>query len=215
MANNYTLKDYVAAGGASPPGKTFKSTETTSVHVPHHNVDEIAAGENHIGTVTGAFAVVSANFTRPADTLAYASGDLVANSTTAASVTPMTFAGAARVSTGKGRVKRAKIKKSSTSLTNASFRLHLYTITPSTSSGIINGDNGVWLTKENGWIGSIDVTIDKAFNDAADGIGVATVGVDVPFAAVASDIYGLLEARGAYTPASAEVYTVTIDVEQA
>jgi hypothetical protein len=210
MANNVTLKDFT-----SGLARTMKTTETSTVHVPHHNVDTIAAGENHIGVVTGAFAAVSANFTRPADTTAYTSGDLVANSVTAGSVMPMTFAGAARISTGKGRVKRAKIKKTNTSLTNASFRLHLYTITPSTSSGIINGDNGAWLTKENGWIGSIDVTIDKAFNDAADGIGIATTGVDVPFVAVASDIYGLLEARGAYTPASAEVFTITIDVEQA
>ena len=35
--------------------------------------------------------IVTATLTRPADTTAYASGDLVANSTTAGSVTPLTF----------------------------------------------------------------------------------------------------------------------------
>jgi hypothetical protein len=85
MANNFEMKD------ASAQNLTFKSSESGGTHTPHHKV-EAEPGENHIGQIGGHIAVVSASFTRPADTNAYAAGDLVANSVTAGSVIPMTFA---------------------------------------------------------------------------------------------------------------------------
>lgn len=45
MANNFQAKD------ANGNTLTFKSTETATVHVPHHNIDVIAAGTNNIGDV--------------------------------------------------------------------------------------------------------------------------------------------------------------------
>jgi hypothetical protein len=53
---------------------------------------------------------VSATFTRPSDTTAYASGDLVANSTTAGSVTPLTLtlANPAQVQTNVVRCRLSK-----------------------------------------------------------------------------------------------------------
>src|SRR6185437_974597 len=88
----------------------------------------------------GATVNLSANFTRPADTTAYATGDLVANSTTAGSVTPLSFT-APRYATGSGQVRRARLKKSTNTTTNATFRLHLYATSPTPT----NGDNGAWL----------------------------------------------------------------------
>src|SRR5689334_10112995 len=117
MANNFELKD------ASAQNMTFKSTETAGVHTPHRRI-EAEAGENHIGAVGGHIAVAAASFTRPADTTAYASGDLVANNTSAGSVTPMTFA-AARAADKGFMVRRARMKKSTTGTTGAQFRLHL------------------------------------------------------------------------------------------
>lgn len=164
--------------------------------------------------VSGAAAVLSDDFTRPADTTAYASGDLVANSTTAGSVTPLSWS-AARASGLTAVIRRARVKKSGTSTTNASFRLHLYNADPSASTGIANGDNGAWSTKIAGYLGAIDVTVDKAFTDAAAGIGVPNSGTDITFTpGTGQTIYGLLEARGAYTPGSAEVFTVELEVWQ-
>ena len=57
--------------------------------------------------------IATASFTRPADTTAYASGDLVANSTTAGSVIPMTFV--IRPENRGSMIRRARIKKSGTS----------------------------------------------------------------------------------------------------
>jgi hypothetical protein len=158
----------------------------------------------------------SSSFTRPADTTAYASGDLVANSTTAGSVTPMTFTMPV-LGNRRNKIVRARIKKSGNSVTSASFRLHLYTSSPT----VTNGDNGAWLSSESGYIGSIDVVVDKAFNDSsgpAVGYGSPTAGAEVNLPNTLggtgkNTLYGLLEARATYTPASAEVFTAAIETE--
>lgn len=160
----------------------------------------------------GTYSYPSASFVRPADSTAYASGDLVANSTVAGSVVPMSFT-AARVNGGSGMIRRFEIQTSSTSVTNASFRLHLYTVSPTPS----NGDNGAWLT--NGvanYLGSLDVTLDKAFTDGASGVGLPTIGNEVNFSVASGTrvLFGLLEARAAYTPSSGEVFTVNLEVLQ-
>jgi hypothetical protein len=151
--------------------------------------------------------IASASFTRPADTTAYASGDLVANSTTAGSVAAMTFA--SNLAGGSGKIVRARLRKSDASVTNAAFRLHLYSTATITAA---NGDNGAWSTNAvASYLGFIDVTADKAFTDGAFGQS-AAVGL-IYALADGGKLYGLLEARGAYTPASAEIFTVTLEVE--
>lgn len=152
----------------------------------------------------------TANFVRPANATAYSLNKLVANNVTAGSVTPMTFT-VGRVTAGAFFIRRAKIKKSSNSVTTCSFRLHLYSALPT----VTNGDGGVWLSVESGYLGSLDVTIDKQFSDAASGVGVPIIGSDISFVlASGTSVYGLLEARSAYTPASAETITVYLEVYQ-
>lgn len=146
------------------------------------------------------------SFTRPADTTAYASGDLVANSTTAGSVAPIVLT-TVQEAGGSRSVQRVRLSKSGTSVTNASFRLHLYNVAPTCA----NGDNGAWSTTgASGYLGSVDVTIDKAFTDGATG-STALSGANFVFDQAAA-LYGLLEARAAYTPISGEVFTVNVDV---
>ena len=147
----------------------------------------------------------SASLTRPADTTAYASGDLIANSTTAGSVTPLTFF----IPYGRGlRLAKVNLKRSATSVTNASFRLHLYKDSPT----VTNGDNSAWLSIEAGYQGSVDIVgTSPAFSDAAKATGTYVVNSNYApfflFTDADQFIYGLLEARGAYTPASAEIFT--------
>jgi hypothetical protein len=78
----------------------------------------------------------SASFTRPADTAVYASGDLVANSTTAGSVVPLAipvggFAGFAAL-----RLTRIRLTKSGTSNTNANFTAFFYSSSPTVATAI-------------------------------------------------------------------------------
>lgn len=151
----------------------------------------------------------SANFTRPADTTAYASGDLIANSTTAGSVVAMSFAGVCFGSAAPAQIRRVRVLTSSTSVTNAAFRLHLYKVLAITAA---NGDNAAWSTDNAAnYIGFVDITVDKAFTDGAVGLSAQTEINCVP---VTTLLYGLLEARGSYTPTSAEVFTVTLEIDQ-
>lgn len=167
---------------------------------------EVISATNPLAVSLPVNAKPSANFTRPSDTTAYASGDLVANSTTAGSVTPMSWP-VSRVAGSGGMIRRARIRKSGTGITNASFRLHLYSVAPTAA----NGDNGAWSTSgAANYLGAIDVTVDKAFTDGAAGNGAPNAGSEINF--TSDTVYGLLEARGAYPPASAEVFTVDLEV---
>lgn len=165
------------------------------------------------GQIGGFQSNPSASFTRPADTTAYASGDLVANSTTAGSVTPMTFT-IARLAAGSVTIRKGRLRKTGTSTTNAGFRLHLYTVSPT----VTNGDNGVWLSNQSAsYIGAIDFSSSNAlaFSDGAGINGAPLIGSDINIKlASGQNLFGLLEARAAYTPASAEQFTLTLEAFQ-
>src|SRR5215467_13349757 len=95
----------------------------------------------------------AASFARPNNTTAYAVGGLVANSTTPAQVVPMAFVLGNSYGVGQFRMVRARLSKSGTSATNASFRVHLYGAQPTPA----NGDGGAWLTDQAAnWLGNID-----------------------------------------------------------
>lgn len=219
MADNLDVKDAAAAT------KTLRTKDLGSQHLPYHALMD-SSGAEMLGAKVSAssFPVVlptdmallgrgivnpSDTFTRPADTTPYAAGDLVANSTTAGSVTALSFGSSARYSTGAGRIVRVRISKTSLSLTNAQFRLHIYSAAP---TGIANGDNGAWSTEIAGYLGSAFVTLDRAFVDGAYG-DVELAGIYFKLAS-GSSLKGLLEARAVYTPASAEVFTVTPEIQQ-
>jgi hypothetical protein len=207
-----TTNGVVVNSSALPSGAATSAKQDTLIgHVDGIEALLAAAtpaGENHIGEVGSAVANPTDNFTRPNDTTAYASGDLVANSTTAGSVTPLTLT-VARVAAGSFMLRRLKLHKSGTSTTNASFRVHLYTSAPTCA----NGDNGAFSTSGVAtYIGAFDVTIDRAFTDGAAGFGVPVVGGEHAVKlASGTTIKALIEARAAYTPAAQEVFTVTVD----
>lgn len=153
----------------------------------------------------------TANFTRPADTTAYTIGDLIGNSTTAGSVVPLSWT-VNRASTNPVYIERAILKKSTTGVTAPNFRLHLYTASPT----IASGDNAAYSTTQSGHFCDIDINMPTTdlFSDANDGIGAPNAGVRCIVVPTAQTIYGLLEARGAYAPGNAEVFTAIIEITQ-
>lgn len=159
----------------------------------------------------------SANFTRPADTTAYAAGDLVANNVTAGSVVPLTFdVNGSQVSQGQCVIQRARLHKSSNVPTLATFRLHLFAGTPDIASvapTVANGDNGVLSVSSvlTGYLGFID--IDQATNSLVGAAtGCAKPGAPAnPIYHGGGQIYGLLQAQAAYVPTSGEVFTVVLE----
>ena len=149
-----------------------------------------------------------ASFTRPNNTTAYASGQLIANDTAAGSVTPMSFP-IAKSATGQTLMLRARISKTGTGTSGATFRIHFYEASPTAA----NGDGAAWSTnKAASYLGNIDVAVSYAMTDGAAGFGSAAAGAEMRLRlSVGSTIYGLLEARGAYTPTAQEVITVTLE----
>lgn len=156
-------------------------------------------------TVPKGHAIASASFTRPADTTAYASGDLVANSTTAGSVVAMTLS----VGSAAGvpsRIRRVRLVGDKADATNFTFRVHLFNVLAITCA---NGDNGAFsVNKAANYLGQVDVATGQLFTDGA--AGQAACDIIAPTGVV----YALLEARAAYTPASAEVFTLGLEVDQ-
>lgn len=203
-ANTVSRQRVVIADDATAAG--FAKVQTTEPGASDYGVTARLAGTANVAQLPE---VTSANFTRPANTTAYASADLVANNTTPGSVTPMSFT-AGRSSPGRAWITAARLKKSATSITNASFRLHLFTSSPT----VTNGDNGVFTLNEQSHIGTIDLTCLFSFANAALAYGAANYGPIAVDLSSGQTIYGLLEARAAYTPASSEVFTVDLTVVQ-
>jgi hypothetical protein len=193
------LQGPIPSLGTGTAASSLRTTLATDVGLP--------AGANFLGFRGVLQVAVEATFARPADTTAYASGDLVANNTTAGSVTAMSFT-VSRAAAAGITVAGVRIRKTSTGVQNAAFRLHLY----STSPTVTNGDNGAWLSNQAAaYLGSVDVTMDKAFSDGACGYTPCSIPHRI---ASGSAIFGLLEARGAYTPVSAETFGVQLKVLQ-
>jgi hypothetical protein len=153
----------------------------------------------------------SASFIRPANTTAYAQGQLVANSVTPASVVPMAFTLGNSFGPGQYRMTRFRLFKSGTNVTNASFRLHRYEALPV----VTNGDGGTWLTTMSAhWLGNIDVSSMLPFSDGAAGTGSPPAGSEHYIKMYQGKVlYGLLAMLGAsaYTPASAEAFTCVLE----
>lgn len=151
---------------------------------------------------------VSYNFTRPSNTTQYAANELVANSATAASVVPMSWA-----TTGSRPfiIPAIRLHKTGTSLTSASFRVHLFTASPTVST---NGDNASFSTdvdSSSKWLESYSGTMAAAMSDgcvvnlAPDSGILRSFYVGDP-----ATLYGLIETLATYTPISAEVFTATL-----
>lgn len=141
----------------------------------------------------------TATVTRPADTTAYAIGDLIANSTTAGLVTAPTFAVAASAG-GKGLIRGVKVDKGGA--TAATIRAHFWLAAPTPA----NGDNGAFSMTKAGYLGYIDVVL-AVFSDGAAGIGLGEIPFDL---ASGTTVACLLEARTAFTPTSGSAYGIEV-----
>ena len=155
----------------------------------------------------------SDDFTRPANTTAYAASDLVANSTTAGSVEPLTFTTSRVV--GQGTISAIRLYKSAASATNANFTLHLFTTAPT----VTNGDNGAFAIDTARYhVGTIDCDMTTGGVSGTTGLSkrfTITNGITFDLSAANNRerrLYGFLVANAAYTPASGETLLVELEI---
>lgn len=159
---------------------------------------------------TGLIKKISNSFSRPADTTSYTSGDLVANSATAGSVVPVSFA------VGRGGIKivgARLLKTDETDVVNATFSLHFFGASPT----VANGDNGAISHTVSEKFGTIALATMTAGTDDAYALangGESILPDGLYYYTASGMIYVLIEAKGAYSPASAEVFTVGLVYER-
>ncbi|KQN37000.1 hypothetical protein ASG37_04880 [Sphingomonas sp. Leaf407] len=168
----------------------------------------------------GGLTVVSASLTRPADTTAYAAGDLVANAVAASAVVPIELTEVTRAGVEAIRIERVRLRKTSPALVGAAFRVHLFRRPPTVTAG----DNGVFdngtgllsLADITGYVGSADIIMDRAAAIGAIGVGLVNGGGGITCetgAVVGKErsLWALIEARGAYTPIAGETFALMIE----
>lgn len=156
----------------------------------------------------------SVSFTRPSNTTVYAAGQLIANSVTAASVVPLTWNTSSP--SGQFYIAGCWLRKTTASITLAQFRVHFFSATPTIAT---TGDAGVFASVVTGaslWLGSMDGTMVASMANGAAVNCVPTEGLVTPVRmAEAAAIFALIEARAAYAPGNAEVFTLSPLIEQA
>ena len=176
------------------------------------------AGENHIGEVGGRTVIISASITRPADTTAYASGDAVADSTSAPSV--LTFTNASRINQGSGVIIGAVLIDEANQTTKGDFDLLIFDTTYSA-----NNDNAAFAPSDaemETCLGTIRFSSGNFIvGNAASGAsgnaicpGTLTDNIGFRCGSGTSSLFGRLVARSAYTPVSAEKFMIRLRILQ-
>lgn len=148
-----------------------------------------------------------ATFTRPSNTTAYAPGDLVANSVTNTAVTALSLTWGGSIS---GSLRRLILRTSNATITNGNFHAWLFGADP--SGAVTNGDNDP--------IAGLNLTTYKLITPAPINLYAAMTGVggygeatyDRDLIQLPQTVYALLEARAAYTPASAETFSMQAEL---
>lgn len=169
------------------------------------------ASEAHLGEVGGRTRQITTTLTRPADTTAYAAGDAVTDSTS--SPTVITFASAARVNNGSGTIIGATCVDSANQATKAQLELWLFdtTATPDNDNAAFTPTDAELLTI----VGVIPFNV-WYVGDATSGAGGNAVSVAANLSlayqcgAASTSLFGLVVVRNAYTPVSAEQFSIRL-----
>lgn len=179
--------------------------------------------QNNVG---GFSATTAIELTRPADTLIYAAGDALANSTTAASVVPLSFPLAGRGSGLGGIILGGKLITNSTSAI-AAVRLWLFNQEPFAAAGYQADNAALALTynslklggasfEDDNLIGYIDFASFTTTSTSSISEAVFPVRTSAAYRTLASlqTIFGLYEVKTAFTPISAQTFLTTLDIQQ-
>jgi hypothetical protein len=201
-----------------PPDSTGKKVDHEQYTVNSDTVQRQRVQADYV-------VVVNATVTRPSDTTAYAAGDAVTNSTSGPVM--IDFSGVTRDGAKAGTIVNAILIDSANQATKGVFELWLFdreNVTP-------DNDNSPFTPTdaELGWlIGVIEFTI-ASVGDATAGAGgnvifTPTAAASAPGfksihfttrqGGVPHKIYGELVVRNAYTPVSAEQFTIRLAIRQ-
>jgi hypothetical protein len=175
----------------------------------------LGASEAHIGEVGGRAIRVSGSFTRPADTTAYAAGDNMADSTSAPTVNTIT--GCVRIPGGSGIILGASLIDSANQATPGQFEAWVFDTawTPDNDNAVFTPTDAECATL----VAIVPLTTSYV-GDATAGAGGNRIYMSDPVnrgfvcAGGSTSLYWALVVRNAYTPVSAEVFTLRLSILQ-
>lgn len=169
-----------------------------------------APGSNRV-QAGGLTNIISTSYTRPSDTTTYTAGDVVANSTSAATI--LTFTGVATYESGGGVIHAASLIDSSAESTKPEFDLYLFDTTVA-----MENDNAAWAPSDAEMETCVGVISFLAADfKTGNGNGIThkqNIGLPFDCATNSTSLYGILVARNAYVPTSAEKFTIRLHVLQ-
>ena len=161
--------------------------------------------------VGGATVTSTVSRTRPADTLAYLANDVVADSTTAATI--ITFTNMTRVNGGTGYITKALFKSNLSTLTSV-FRLHLYSVAPAVVADNVPFPE-LWADTA-GYLGFIDFESTSTEGAGSDSCKSLNKDIRLAFNAAAgtTSIFGVLQTKTLFTPTSGQLISIKLTAEQ-
>ena len=168
------------------------------------------------GVNAGGFTkIVTAGFTRPADTTQYTANDVVSNSTSATSL--LVFKNCVRENGGSGLIHSGFLFTSVDAATNPHFDLLLFdqiglTLAADNAAGTISDTEVLSLVAAITFDGTTTSSAHTAGGNLV--IRASNVGQAFRCAPNTRDLYGVVVDRGAYTPASAEIFNFKIAILQ-
>jgi hypothetical protein len=216
-AKQDTLDGHVTAMSAKLPAALGQTTGAASMSVvPASDAGLATAANQTTGNtaLTGLArtpVVDSATQQRPNDTTAYTANDAVADSTTAGSVTPFSWA-LSDTNDAPVLIRSATITTNGTAAGTASvvFRLHLFRASPTA----VAGDNAAWAYPAiaSGYLGSLSGTSLLCSDGSVAILYPDGNGQDILARPVSGGktIYGLLQTLTAFTPAAQATKTITL-----
>lgn len=173
------------------------NTTTTNASGTTETVRTSDDGTAKAGVFVSEMATISANFTRPADTTAYAANDAVNNSTS--SPTVMTLTGAGRTTGMGGMIVGATLHVGDKNATAAEFHVWLFDTSPT-----MNNDNAAFAPAS-GDLANVTGMLIFSPTNMSDATGMRiyqAINCPVPYRPSATGLYAAMQTRTAFTPIS-------------
>lgn len=157
-----------------------------------------------------------ASFTRPSDTTQYGAGDAVSDDTTTATLASFVLPNMGAMAGMGGVIQSVCLHKSDQDLTGADFDIYFFDTQP---VGTGFEDNAAIAITDAEWkrcLGVVPLTAAANGASAVTGDFFCARNVILPYecgadtTTIIAPLYFVIVARGTYTPASAEVFTLTV-----
>lgn len=168
----------------------------------------IASDQSAVAIKTG-MGVVSQEITRPSDTAAYAANDVVGPTGGAA---VGVLADLFNENGGSGYISKVKLVTNQAANT-ASYRIYFYNAAPTAIAD--NAVSSVLYADDAKIIGYVDIANTAQEGSGSDAaIGLWTGQLAAKAAAADNDLYYVIITKSAFTPASAQKYTITVTLDR-